>query len=142
MHIAIINGPNLNLLGTREPGIYGAETLAGVEESLAQTARELGVEATFFQSNSEGALIDYIHRLRGTADAIIINAGGYTHTSVAIRDALTGVGLPVYEVHISNIHAREEFRHHSLISGIAAGMICGFGTRGYEYALREAAARK
>ncbi|MCB2154606.1 type II 3-dehydroquinate dehydratase [bacterium] len=141
MHVAIINGPNLNLLGTREPDVYGAETLADVEKKLAALAKELGVKVSFFQGNSEGAIIDYIHSLRGVADAVLINAGGYTHTSVAIRDALSGIALPVYEVHISNVHAREEFRHRSLLSGISVGVICGFGTRGYEYALREAAAR-
>lgn len=141
MRIAVINGPNLNLLGTREPGLYGAETLADVESKLSHLAKELNVEVTFFQGNSEGALIDHIHSLHRCTDAILINAGGYTHTSVAIRDALCGVALPVYEVHISNIHAREDFRHRSLISDIARGVICGFGTRGYEYALREAVAR-
>ncbi|MEQ8819866.1 MAG: type II 3-dehydroquinate dehydratase [Sumerlaeia bacterium] len=139
--IAILNGPNLNLLGTREPERYGRETLSDIERHLRWMADEVNVELTFFQSNHEGLLIDTIHELRERVDAIIINPGGLTHTSVALRDALLAVDKPIYEVHISNIHAREEFRHHSYISDIAVGVICGLGTRGYEYALREAATR-
>lgn len=140
-HIAVINGPNLNLLGKREPHIYGAETLADLEATLRKLAAELGVEISFFQSNHEGALIDHIQGLMGRAHGIILNPGGLTHTSVALRDALAAVSIPVYEVHISNIHTREPFRHHSYVSGIAAGVICGLGLAGYEYALREAARR-
>lgn len=132
MNILILNGPNLNLLGTREPQIYGAETLTDVERMAAEAGARLGASVTCFQSNHEGALIDRIHaaRLDGT-HWIVINPGGLTHTSVALRDALAGVALPVVEVHISNVHRREEFRHHSFISGIAEGVIAGLGTYGY-----------
>jgi 3-dehydroquinate dehydratase II len=135
--ILLLNGPNLNLLGTREPHIYGADTLADVEHQLQEEGRALGVEVVCFQSNHEGALIDRIHaaRLDGTT-AIIINPGGLTHTSVALRDALAGVALPLVEVHISNVHKREAFRHHSYISGIAEGVIAGLGVMGYGAALR------
>ncbi len=139
--VAIIHGPNLNLLGTREPEIYGKETLDQINAHLETLAEQLGIAASFFQSNHEGALIDRIHEIRTTHDAIIINPGGLTHTSVALRDALSAVNLPVYEVHMSNVHAREEFRRHSYISPIASGVICGFGSIGYEFALRAAAAR-
>jgi len=137
MTYLVLNGPNLNLLGTREPQIYGAETLADVERMLIDAGQRLGVAVQCFQSNHEGQLIDRIHaaRLDGTR-GIIINPGGLTHTSVALRDALAGVALPVVEVHISNVHKREEFRHHSYISGIAEGVIAGLGTRGYLAALR------
>ncbi|MDK2972060.1 MAG: 3-dehydroquinate dehydratase [Candidatus Sumerlaeota bacterium] len=140
MRIAVINGPNLNLLGTREPEVYGKDTLHDLERHLNDLGAELGVRVECFQSNHEGALIDYLHGLPRKADAVVINPGGLTHTSVVLRDALVGIGLPVYEVHISNIHTREEFRRHSFISGIARGVICGMGLRGYEYAVREAAA--
>lgn len=132
MNILLLNGPNLNLLGTREPQIYGAETLTDVERMAAEEGARLGASVTCFQSNHEGALIDRIHaaRLDGT-HWIVINPGGLTHTSVALRDALAGVALPVVEVHISNVHKREEFRHHSFISGIAEGVIAGLGTYGY-----------
>jgi 3-dehydroquinate dehydratase-2 len=136
--IALVNGPNLNLLGTREPHLYGSQTLGEIEQRIAQLGLELGVEVTPFQSNHEGALIDFIHSIRLTHRAVIINPGGLTHTSVALRDALSGVALPVYEVHLSNVHAREAFRHHSYISGIAQGVICGLGAPGYEFALRAA----
>ena len=141
--ILLLNGPNLNLLGTREPHIYGADTLADVERQLQDEGRVLGVEVVCFQSNHEGALIDRIHaaRLEGTT-AIIINPGGLTHTSVALRDALAGVALPLVEVHISNVHKREAFRHHSFISGIAEGVIAGLGVMGYGAALRFLVARK
>jgi 3-dehydroquinate dehydratase-2 len=142
MSILLLNGPNLNLLGTREPHIYGADTLADVEQRFVDEAAALGWKAACFQSNHEGALIDRIHaaRLEGTK-AIVINPGGLTHTSVALRDALAGVALPVVEVHISNVHKREEFRHHSYISGIADGVIAGLGVQGYSAALRYFAAR-
>jgi 3-dehydroquinate dehydratase-2 len=142
MSILLLNGPNLNLLGTREPHIYGADTLADVERRFVDEAAALGWKAACFQSNHEGALIDRIHaaRLDGTK-AIVINPGGLTHTSVALRDALAGVALPVVEVHISNVHKREEFRHHSFISGIADGVIAGLGVQGYSAALRYFATR-
>lgn len=133
--ILVINGPNLNLLGLREPHVYGSKTLADLEAACAAHGRALGLDVECFQSNHEGAIIDAIHAARGMAAAIIINAGAYTHTSLAIRDALSGVALPVYEVHLSNVHAREEFRHHSFISGIAKGVIVGLGFRGYFAAL-------
>ena len=138
LRIALVHGPNLNLLGTREPEIYGRETLADVNDRLVQLGAELGVEVTPRQSNHEGELIDFLHSIRTTHRAVIINPGGLTHTSVALRDALAGIALPVYEVHISNVHARESFRHHSYISGIAVGVICGLGTQGYDFALRAA----
>ncbi len=140
-HIAVLNGPNLNLLGTREPHLYGSDTLADVEKRMKSLGEELGVEVSCFQTNHEGEMIDAIHALRGKADAVVINPGGWTHTSVALRDALAGIALPVFEVHISNIHTRESFRHQSYISGVAVGVICGLGVRGYEYALREAVNR-
>lgn len=139
--VAIINGPNLNLLGTREPEVYGKETLQDIVNHLVTLGRELGLEVTSFQSNHEGAIIDHLHSLRLTHKALIVNPGGLTHTSVSLRDALSGVALPVYEVHLSNIHAREPFRHTSLVSGIAAGVVCGLGSLGYEMALRAIAAR-
>ena len=129
--ILIINGPNLNLLGSREPHIYGSLTLAQLEQACIDHAQERGLQAECFQSNHEGELLDTIHAAAGKHDAIIINAGAYSHTSVGIRDALAGVALPVYEVHLSNVHARESFRHHSHISAIAKAVICGLGLRGY-----------
>ncbi len=133
--VLILNGPNLNLLGTREPQIYGSMTLADLERQCTAHAEGLGMQALCFQSNHEGTLIDRIHAARGECDAIVINAGAYTHTSIAIRDALSGVALPVYEVHISNVHAREGFRHHSYIAAIARAVIAGLGLRGYLAAL-------
>jgi 3-dehydroquinate dehydratase-2 len=129
--VLVINGPNLNLLGTRQPEIYGTGTLGDLEAACRDHGTRLGLGVECMQSNHEGEIIDAIHAARGKFDAIIINAGGYTHSSVAIRDALSGVALPVYEVHLSNIHAREEFRHHSYISGIAKALIAGLGTGGY-----------
>lgn len=129
--IFILNGPNLNLLGRREPEIYGHETLADIEAACAKRAGALGMEIDFRQSNSEGRMVDWIQEARGKAAGIAINAGAYTHTSVAIHDALKAVDLPVIEVHLSNLFAREEFRHHSYVSLAATGMICGLGGAGY-----------
>lgn len=135
-NILLLNGPNLNLLGTREPNVYGSTTLAEVEQGLIEQAKAAGVLLTCLQSNHEGVLIDRIHAARGEAvDAIIINPGGLTHTSVALRDALAGVAIPFVEVHISNVHQRETFRHHSFLSSIAVGVICGLGVDGYRLAL-------
>lgn len=136
MNILLINGVNLNLLGTREPQIYGAETLADVLEKLDGVAQALGVSLRHFQSNHEGVIVDEIQAARGNTDFIIINAGAFTHTSVAIRDALAGVAIPFVEVHISNVHTREPFRHHSYLSDKAVGVIVGLGTYGYEAALQ------
>ena len=134
--ILIINGPNLNLLGTREPEIYGAETLDDVKGLCETEAARLSLESDFRQSNTEGEIVNWIQEARGSHAGIIINAGAYTHTSVAIRDALLNFEKPIIEVHISNIFKREEFRHHSYISDVAAGMICGLGTQGYTLAIQ------
>ncbi len=139
--ILVINGPNLNLLGSREPDVYGTATLDDVVRLASDTAAGRGCTVTAMQSNHEGAIIDAIHAARGTADGIVINAGAFTHTSIAIRDALAGVGLPVVEVHISNIHRREDFRHHSHISGVADAVIVGAGIDGYRLAVDHLAAR-
>ena len=134
--LLLLNGPNLNLLGTREPEVYGSTTLAQIERDAIAQAKAAGAELSCFQSNHEGQLIDCIHAARGEGvDAIVINPGGFTHTSVALRDALAGVAIPFVEIHISNIHRREEFRHHSYLSELAAGVICGFGVDGYRYAI-------
>jgi 3-dehydroquinate dehydratase-2 len=140
--VYVLNGPNLNLLGTREPETYGHATLADVEALCARTAAEFGLSANCKQSNHEGALIDLIHeaRVRG-AVGIVINAGGYSHTSIALHDALAGVKIPAVEVHISNIHAREDFRHHSFTARAAFATICGFGIDGYRLAISGLAAR-
>ncbi|MBB2894240.1 type II 3-dehydroquinate dehydratase [Flexivirga oryzae] len=137
--LTVINGPNLNLLGTREPEIYGHETLADIEAQCAETAREFGLTVDCFQSNSEGAIVDKLHSVRGSTAGIVLNAGAYTHTSVAIRDALANVPAPFIEVHISNVHAREAFRHHSYLSDVAAAVIVGCGSQGYEFAIRRLA---
>lgn len=133
--ILLLNGPNLNLLGTREPQTYGSTTLSDIIATLTTQASSLSSTIESFQSNHEGALVDRIHQARGDIDAIIINPGAFTHTSVAIRDALSGVDIPFVEVHISNVHAREEFRRHSYLSDKAVGVICGLGVYGYEAAL-------
>ena len=136
MKIAVINGPNLNLLGVREPEVYGRETLADVERSLRAVAKEVGAELEFIQHNGEGQLIDAIHALRGKIDGAIVNAGAYSHSSLAIRDALAGVAIPFIELHITNVYAREPERRHSMLASAAVGVICGLGTYGYELALR------
>jgi 3-dehydroquinate dehydratase II len=137
--IYVLNGPNLNLLGLRQPEIYGRETLADVADKLSALAEELGLSIRFYQSNHEGALVDWIHEARGEGAAIIINPAAYTHTSVAILDALHTFEGPVIEVHISNVHKRESFRHHSYVSLRADGVIAGCGTEGYLLALRRVA---
>lgn len=139
MSILVLNGPNLNLLGTREPQVYGATTLDQVTSGLVAYAAERGVKLDHFQSNHEGAIIDRVHAARTDGTRfVIINPGAFTHTSVAIRDALAGVAMPFYEVHISNVHKREAFRHHSYLSDIAEGVIVGFGVAGYTMALQAA----
>ncbi|WP_018601381.1 type II 3-dehydroquinate dehydratase [Mycobacterium sp. 155] len=134
--LLLLNGPNLNLLGTRQPEVYGATTLPEIEGSVTALAAEFGFEVRAVQSNHEGVLIDTIHDARADCAGIIINPGAYSHTSVAIPDALTSVELPVAEVHLSNIHRREPFRHHSYVSGVAEVVIAGAGPAGYEYAVR------
>ena len=136
MRIAVLNGPNLNLLGTREPELYGRVTLAEVEARLAAVARELDVEVQCAQRNGEGELVELVHSLRGRADGAVVNAGAYSHTSLALRDALTGVALPFVEVHVTNVHAREPERHRSMLASAAVGSVVGLGTYGYELALR------
>jgi 3-dehydroquinate dehydratase II len=136
MKILVLHGPNLNLLGTREPELYGTITLDNITASLTQLASELECEISVVQSNSEGALVDSIQAARGIFQGILINPAAYTHTSVAIRDALTAVALPTVEVHLSNIHKREEFRHHSFIAPVAVGQITGFGPDSYLLGLR------
>ena len=136
MNFLVLHGPNLNLLGVREPGIYGTDTLETINQSLKDLAQELGGTVAIVQSNHEGVLVDAIQSAPGTADGILINPAAYTHTSVAIRDALSAVGLPTVEVHLSNIHRREEFRRHSYIAPVAAGQISGFGRDSYLLGLR------
>lgn len=133
--ILIVNGPNLNLLGKREPDIYGAKTLDELNGELTKIAKELSLDIEFFQSNSEGELIDYIHKNGFEAQGLIINPGAFTHTSYALRDAISGVGIETVEVHISNVYAREKFRHKSVIAPIVAGHLVGFGLYGYAMAL-------
>ena len=133
--IAIIHGPNLNLLGTREPELYGTMTLAALDEHLRAKGRGFGVDVLSFQSNHEGALIDFIHDMAGRAAGFVINAGGFTHTSVALRDALLGTRVPFVEAHLTNIHAREAFRRRSLLADVAVGVVTGLGTASYELAL-------
>ncbi|MGC8829312.1 MAG: type II 3-dehydroquinate dehydratase [Verrucomicrobiia bacterium] len=131
MKVLFINGPNLNMLGTREPGIYGGITLPQIEQRVREKATELGVDVEFKQSNSEGEIITYIQQASGKYDAIVLNAGAYTHTSIGIRDAISAVGIPVVEIHLSNIHAREPFRHNSMIAPVCVGQISGFGWYSY-----------
>ncbi len=135
MKILVINGPNLNLLGKREPGIYGGKSLAEINSTLAALAKGNGAQLEFFQSNTEGALVDAIQEAAGKIDGIIINPAAYTHTSIAIRDAISAVALPTVEVHLSNVYSREEFRHKSLIAPVVLAQIAGFGPAGYELAL-------
>lgn len=134
--VLVIHGPNLNLLGEREPQVYGSLTLAEIDRRLVETGQGLGLEVRCFQSNSEGALIDALHDARRWARGVVFNPGGYTHTSVALRDAVAGIGLPVVEVHLSNVHAREEFRRHSMIAPVCLGSISGFGWRSYVLGLQ------
>jgi len=136
VRIAVLNGPNLNLLGSREPALYGRETLADIERSLRTVATEIGVELEFAQHNGEGQLIDAIHGYRGKVDGVVINAGAYTHSSLAIRDALAGIEAPFVEIHLTNVYAREPERRHSMLAAAAVGVICGLGAYGYELALR------
>ncbi|WP_420955264.1 type II 3-dehydroquinate dehydratase [Burkholderia gladioli] len=137
--VLVLNGPNLNLLGTRQPHIYGAETLADVERRCVEAAVALGLEIEFRQSNAEHQLIDWLHEARTRIAGVVINPAGYTHTSVALADALAAIDKPVIEVHISNVHRREAFRHHSYVSLVAQGVICGCGTEGYVFALQRLA---
>lgn len=137
--ILILNGPNLNTLGMREPDLYGTETLADIESICARVGDELGLKVNCRQSNIEGELVSWIQDAGVTADAVILNAGAYTHTSIAILDALRGADIPVIEVHLSNIFQREDYRRHSYVSEVASGVICGFGSQGYELALAAAA---
>lgn len=133
--ILLLNGPNLNLLGTREPDVYGTATLDDVVSELEEVARGLGVELRAVQSNAEGELVDALHDARAWASGVVFNPGAYTHTSIALRDAIAAVGLPVVEAHLSNVHAREEFRQHSMLSAVCVGVVTGFGSDSYRLAL-------
>ncbi|WP_213990916.1 type II 3-dehydroquinate dehydratase [Sodalis sp. dw_96] len=141
LHILLLNGPNLNLLGTREPDKYGHTTLADIVSNLQELATELDVRFSHLQSNAEHVLIERIHQARGNTDFIVINPAAFTHTSVALRDALLAVNIPFIEIHLSNVHAREPFRHHSYLSDIAVGVICGLGADGYYFAFQTAVKR-
>ncbi len=134
--ILVLQGPNLNLLGLREPGIYGQETLEAIQAGLDRLAGELGVRLVHHQSNSEGELVDRIHQAMGACDGIVFNPGAYTHTSIALRDALAATRIPFVEIHLSNVHAREPFRHRSMLADLAVGVVAGFGAFGYSLALR------
>lgn len=136
--VLVINGPNLNLLGVREKSVYGSETLLEIAKEVNTVSEELGIETDFIQSNHEGEIIDKLHAARGVYDVIIINAGAYTHYSIAIRDAIKGIEIPTIEIHLSNIHSREEFRHKSVIAPVCVGQICGFGKMSYILALHAA----
>ena len=138
MKVLVLNGPNLNLLGKREPEVYGSQTLADIIDSLQSEAKTLDIELSHLQSNREYELIEKIHESAGEIDFIIINPAAFTHTSVALRDALLGVTIPFVEVHLSNIHKREKFRHHSYLSDVACAVICGMGAQGYSFALQSA----
>jgi 3-dehydroquinate dehydratase-2 len=141
VRIAVLNGPNLNLLGTREPALYGHQTLADIEARLKVVARELRVDLEFAQQNGEGSLIDYVQSLRQRVDGAVVNAGAYSHTSLALRDAFLAVDVPFVEVHVTNVFAREPERRHSMLAPAALGVLCGFGAYGYELALRGLVAR-
>lgn len=136
MNIVIINGPNLNLLGKREPGVYGTDSLDFIEQEIAAEAKTLGVDIDFFQSNHEGAIIDALHAAMDNADGVVLNAGAFTHYSYAIRDAIAAIKIPVVEIHMSNVQAREEFRHTSVIAPVCRGIIAGFGKNSYLLGLR------
>jgi len=138
MKILFLNGPNLNLLGQREPDVYGRTTLADIEAMVKKRAKDLKVTVEFLQSNLEGELVGWIQAARGKFDAIVINAAAYTHTSIALRDAIAAVAIPTIEIHLSNVHAREEFRHKSTIAGVCTGQICGFGANSYVLGLEAA----
>ena len=133
--VLILNGPNLNMLGIRQPEVYGSTTLDDIEKLCLEHAQAIDMEVTFEQSNHEGVLVDQIHAARGVHDGIILNAGAYTHTSIALMDAIASVALPAIELHLSNVHARETFRHKSYIANVCAGIICGFGAQGYVLAM-------
>ena len=139
MNILIINGPNLNLLGKREPGVYGNDSLEEIQREILEKAKQMNIEVAFFQSNHEGSIIDALHEAMDSYDGVVLNAGAYTHYSYAIRDAIAAIKIPVVEIHLSNIHAREEFRHTSVIAPVCAGSIAGFGKKSYILGLRAVA---